>query len=141
MKEEKRFLLCLIIIISLFLANKYNENHNDEPINNMMAISEVKNKVFDKDKHSYEEIIQYTNEYEYPITLNKRDIKVSCDIKEVENYYDISVLFSKNKNGEKTDLLTLKRNETAYIFVISEYDKEKLPNSNVKCRYDIALSI
>lgn len=152
MKLDRIMGVILSILIFSFIALKYvNGGNIDNPfelIGDNGYISEntvnYKEQVFKSNDES-SEIIEFTNPYNYPVSISTNDITITCtgvgETKEedellAEKNYNLSTKFSEEKNGNLYNSLMVPKKAKVYIHVKSEY-KGQMPNNPVSCEYQV----
>ena len=150
MKVGRSIGVILSLLAVMFATNKYIDGKSYSggftSKNNETNIAyEIPDQVLDNDREYDEETITYKNEFNYPIYLNQSSISIKCngygenkedDEELVKNNINIKVLFSKDKKN-KLENIKLDKNETAYIYVVSNYNKNVYPTKEVTCSYSI----
>lgn len=149
MKVGRSVGVILSLLIVMLFTNKYidgksysRDANNNEETN---IAYNLPDQILGNSSDNKEETITYKNEFGYPIYLNQSSIKIKCtgygDNKEddeelVKSNLQIKVLFSKDKKN-KSESIKLEKNETVYIYVVSNYTKDIYPTKEVTCNYNI----
>ena len=136
-------LLTVMLFTNKYIDGKsYSRDANNEETN---IAYNLPDQILNNSSTNKEGTITYKNEYSYPIYLNQSSISVKCtghgeykedDEELVKNNLQIKTLFSKDKNS-KSESIKLEKNETVYIYVISNYTKNIYPTKEVTCSYNI----
>lgn len=154
MRLDRIMGVVLSILVVSFIALKHynNEEGRENPFEligdngtiNDSLVSYSSRNVSDTN-NTNTDIIEYTNTFNRPVEINSSDIIITCtgvgeqkeeDEALAHNNYHIKAKFSKDKNGELFNSLSVSAKETIYIHVISEY-KGSLPNNPVECEYKL----
>lgn len=149
MKVGRSIGVILSLLIVMLFTNKYidgksysRDANNNEETN---IAYNLPDQILNNSSTNKEEAITYKNEFSYPIYLNQSSINVKCtgygenkedDEELVKNNLQIKTLFSKDKN-RKSESIKLEKNETVYIYVVSNYTKDIYPTKEVNCSYSI----
>lgn len=149
MKVGRSIGVILSLLIVMLFTNKYidGKSYSRDANNNgeTNIAYNLPDQILNNSSTNKEETITYKNEYSYPIYLNQSSISVKCtgygenkedDEELVKNNLQIKTLFSKDKNS-KSENIKLEKNETVYIYVISNYTKSIYPTKEVTCSYNI----
>ncbi len=149
MKVGRSIGVILSLLIVMLFTNRYIDGKsysryasNNEETN---VAYNLPDQVLNNSSTNKEEAITYKNEFSYPIYLNQSSINVKCtgygenkedDEELVKSNLQIKVLFSKDKKS-KSENIKLEKNETVYIYVVSNYVKDVYPTKEVTCNYNI----
>ena len=97
---------------------------------------------FIEGNNSNVEIIKYTNNQPYSVSLTTSNIRLDCnglnerDVELVKNNMKVSSSFSRLNSKDRLSNINIKPKGTIYINVINDYNGE-LPSSDVTCEYSI----
>lgn len=150
MKLDRVLRGTLTLLIVLILVGAYHSK-NSKFTNNSLNTQDIvylAESQFDNYHRENVEIIEYTNNFNYPITISENNFDITCkgigsnredDELLTSNNFKIDTYFSKEKDGLKQESLTVKKKEKIYIFIVSKYDGEKYPTNEVVCNYNIGL--
>lgn len=98
---------------------------------------------FSETNTTNEEIIEFTNKENYPVTINSTNVSISCTgSSEEENdmvakNYSIYSTFSKGKNGIQDKSMLVNPKEMIYIHINSNYSGKYYPTADVTCNYKL----
>lgn len=142
----------LSILVVVLIGNYVNSNNEkiSNPFeligeNGTLAVNEVtfnQKNISETDKTS-EEVIEYSNNENYPVTLTSDAIDTICtgesrvDEELVEKNYVIKASFSETKHGLKSNSLVVEPGKKAYIHINTSYEGNEFPKSEVQCEYNI----
>lgn len=97
---------------------------------------------FIEGNNSNVEIIKYTNNQPYLVSLTTSNIRLDCnglnerDVELVKNNMKVSSSFSRLNSKDRLSNINIKPKETIYINAINDYNGELL-SSDVTCEYSI----
>ncbi len=107
---------------------------------------EFGNVVLDMDNNKNVNVVKFTNTNSYPVELGTSSIDIICtgsgehkaeDELIVSKNMKIKAAFAESENGTKYDSILVKKHETVYIFVASEYVGDEYPMNEVNCNYNV----
>lgn len=107
---------------------------------------EFGNVVLDMDNNQNVNVVKYTNTNSYPVELGTSSIDIICtgtgenkaeDEFIVSKNMKVKAAFAESENGTKYDSILVKKHETIYIFIASEYAGEEYPLNEVNCNYNV----
>lgn len=138
----------LSLVFAILFINNINDISDSNPFeligdNGIVTGESIEfDNYLNEENTSNIEIIKYTNNQPYSISLTTSDIRVDCngsnerDVELVKNNMKVSSSFSSLNSKDRSSNIDIKPKESIYIHVINEYNGE-LPSSNVTCKYSI----
>lgn len=138
----------LSLVLAILFINNINDISDSNPFeligdNGIVTGESIEfDNYLNEENTSNIEIIKYTNNQLYSISLTTSDIRVDCngsnerDVELVKNNMKVSSLFSSLNSKDRSSNIDIKPKESIYIHVINEYNGE-LPSSDVTCKYSI----
>lgn len=141
-----------VILSLVFAASFINNNINDKSDSNPFELigdngivteeSIQFDNYLNEDNNSNVEVIKYTNNQPYSISITSSDVDTNCngsnenDVELVSKNMKVRALFSRLDSNIKFSDITIKPKESIYIYVTNEYNGE-YPGSEVTCNYSI----
>lgn len=107
---------------------------------------EFGNVVLDMDNNQNVNMVKFTNTNSYPVELGTSSIDIICtgsgenkaeDELIVSKNMKVRASFAKSEKDTKYDSMLVKKNETIYIFIASEYVGDEYPLNEVNCNYNV----
>lgn len=145
--------LSIGIVIFAIMNGEVDSKENNGPIelassNGSISESGVEfgNVVLDMDNNQNVNKVKFTNTNSYPVDLGTNSIELICtgtgatkeeDELIVSRNMRIKAAFAQTEDATKYDSLTVGKNETVYIFIVSEYTGDEYPMNEVNCNYNI----
>lgn len=138
----------LSLVFAILFINNINDISDSNPFeligdNGIVTDESIEfDNYLNEENTSNIEIIKYTNNQPYSISLTTSDIRVDCngsnerDVELVKNNMKVSSSFSSLNSKKRSSNIDIKPKESIYIHVINEYNG-KLPSSDVTCKYSI----
>lgn len=138
----------LSLVFAILFINNINDISDSNPFeligdNGIVTDESIEfDNYLNEENTSNIEIIKYTNNQPYSISLTTSDIRVDCngsnerDVELVKNNMKVSSSFSSLNSKKRSSNIDIKPKESIYIHVINEYNGE-LPSSDVTCKYSI----
>lgn len=138
----------LSLVFAILFINNINDISDSNPFeligdNGIVTGESIEfDNYLNEENTSNIEIIKYTNNQPYSISLTTSDIRVDCngsnerDVELVKNNMKVSSSFSSLNSKDRSSNIDIKPKESIYIHVINEYNGE-LPSSDVTCKYSI----
>lgn len=138
----------LSLVFAILFINNINDISDSNPFeligdNGIVTDESIEfDNYLNEENTSNIEIIKYTNNQPYSISLTTSDIRVDCngsnerDVELVKNNMKVSSSFSSLSSKDRSSNIDIKPKESIYIHVINEYNGE-LPSSDVTCKYSI----
>lgn len=138
----------LSLVFAILFINNINDISDSNPFeligdNGIVTGESIEfDNYLNEENTSNIEIIKYTNNQLYSISLTTSDIRVDCngsnerDVELVKNNMKVSSSFSSLNSKKRSSNIDIKPKESIYIHVINEYNGE-LPSSDVTCKYSI----
>lgn len=138
----------LSLVFAILFINNINDISDSNPFeligdNGIVTGESIEfDNYLNEENTSNIEIIKYTNNQPYSISLTTSDIRVDCngsnerDVELVKNNMKVSSSFSSLNSKKRSSNIDIKPKESIYIHVINEYNGE-LPSSDVTCKYSI----
>lgn len=130
----------ILIVVCVFIYNAYGTKTDT---NNLIANSNV----YDlSNKSISDKTIIYKNRELHPVTLSNNNIKIVCKGKSTEdeelvrNNMLVKTLF-RTEDNKAYNTITLNSGDTVYIEVTDEYIGSTLPLNEVKCNYQVNVSV
>lgn len=140
-------ILSLVFTIS-FINNNIDDSSDSNPFeligdNGIVTEESIEfDNYLNEDNNRNIEVIKYTNNQPYLISLTASDIQLDCngsnesDANLVKNNMKVSASFSRLNSKENLSNINIKPKESIYIHVINEYNGT-MPSSDVTCAYSI----
>lgn len=126
----------IFIIICSLLSNPFCYEKNNKVVKNLQMSN------YSKSNNN----IIYKNEEHHTVNLSTNNIKIVCngkyveDEKLVKNNLKINTIFKTN-SITKYNSIDLKEGEIVYINLSDEYLSDVLPINEVKCDYQVNITI
>lgn len=146
-------ILSIGIVIFAIMNGEVDSKENNGPIelasaNGVISDTGVEfgNVVLDMEDNQKVNKVKFTNTNSNPVHLETSSIELICtgsgknkesDEFIVSKNMKIKASFAKSDTDTKYDSLLVKKNETVYIFIASEYEGEEYPMNEVNCNYNV----